>query len=81
MGRAIFLDTGVVIGYCFHLDKHGIPCDRYIQTNLLGEPVDGYISDNVEREYTGRRRSKKENSLVVSLIIQRMLNKAASQDY
>lgn len=51
MSTAAFLDTGVVLGFCFRDDDHHFRCKQYlddIERSL-------YISDNVESEYLGRK--------------------------
>lgn len=53
MSWATFLDTGVVIGYCFLLDDHHRNCRNYLEEN--GE-ADFYVSDTVENEYENAKR-------------------------
>lgn len=45
---AAFLDTGVVIGYCFLLDDHHRNCREYLEENT---EADLFVSETVEREY------------------------------
>ena len=47
MGRASFLDTGVVIGYCFTVDSHHQPCRKYLRNS----GIDFFTSPTVEDEY------------------------------
>lgn len=47
MSGASFLDTGVVLGFCFRDDKHHVKCRDYIRE--LERQL--YISDHVEAEY------------------------------
>lgn len=54
--QAIFLDTGVVIGYCFTLDDHHYNCQEYIEDNAES---DLFVSNRVEAEY---RHAKHEVS-------------------
>lgn len=42
-----FLDTGVLIGYCFTVDQHHGPCKVYI----TGEADVLFTSETVENEY------------------------------
>lgn len=46
-----FLDSGVVLGYCFTPDKHHRKCSRHIETNNY----DFYISEDVEDEYEKKK--------------------------
>jgi len=46
-----FLDTGVVLGFCFTLDKHHLRCKGYV-SDCNG---DLFYSDTVESEYQNRR--------------------------
>lgn len=50
MPEASFLDTGVVLGFCFRDDTHHYRCREYL------EELDAalYISDHVESEYLNR---------------------------
>lgn len=50
MPEASFLDTGVVLGFCFRDDTHHYRCREYL------EEIDAalYISDHVESEYLNR---------------------------
>jgi len=48
MCRAAFLDTGVVIGYCFLLDDHHRNCREYLAEN---EEFDLFVSETVQAEY------------------------------
>lgn len=45
---AAFLDTGVVIGYCFLLDDHHRNCREYLEENA---EADLFVSETVETEY------------------------------
>lgn len=47
MSGSSFLDTGVVLGFCFRDDKHHTKCREYLE----GTDYDLYISDHVEEEY------------------------------
>jgi|GEM_PF-2607947 len=58
MVGASFLDTGVVIGYCFYFDRHGLPSTRYITNKVKNGSLDAYRSDNVEREFQQRQSEK-----------------------
>lgn len=50
---ATFLDTGVVIGYCFLLDDHHRNCREYIEDS---EESDLFVSETVETEYDHTKR-------------------------
>jgi len=50
MVEASFLDTGVVLGFCFRDDKHHQRCKGY----LKDDEVTLYFSDHVESEYLNR---------------------------
>lgn len=52
MTRAGFLDTGVLIGYCFTVDDHHRPCKEYVEDRSVL-----FTSETVEDEYEGARRS------------------------
>jgi len=56
MPEASFLDTGVVLGFCFRDDDHHYRCRQYIEDceSVL------YISDHVEGEYLNRKPSLAE---------------------
>lgn len=47
MTQLAFLDTGVVLAYCFKDDAHHMKCRSYVTEN----DHDRYISDHVEAEY------------------------------
>jgi len=47
MNRAAFLDTGVLLGYCFTVDSHHTPCKKYINES----EYDYFTSPTVETEY------------------------------
>lgn len=47
MARTAFLDTGVVLGYCFTVDHHHSVCRKYLESN----GYDFFISPTVEDEY------------------------------
>lgn len=50
MPEASFLDTGVVLGFCFRDDTHHHRCRQYLDGNEFSL----YISDHVESEYLNR---------------------------
>ena len=50
MSEASFLDTGVVLGFCFRDDSHHHRCKQYLEDNEFSL----YISDHVESEYLNR---------------------------
>lgn len=50
MSEASFLDTSVVLGYCFRDDTHHYSAEQYIS----GKEASFFISDNVESEYLHR---------------------------
>lgn len=54
MCLATFLDTGVVIGYCFLLDDHHRNCRAFVQRDLDREL---FVSDTVENEYDHAKRN------------------------
>ncbi len=47
MARNSFLDTGVLLAFCFQTDSHHINCRDYLTNN----EYTFYISENVEEEY------------------------------
>ena len=47
---ASFLDTGVVLGFCFRDDNHHYRCKRYLERDEMSL----YISDHVESEHLNR---------------------------
>lgn len=47
MAQLAFLDTGVVLAYCFKDDKHHMKCRSYV----VDHDHEKYISDHVEQEY------------------------------
>ena len=49
-----FLDTSVVIGFCFYLDHHGVKCRRYVSDTILYGGADGFKSTNVDREFNNK---------------------------
>lgn len=51
MPEASFLDTGVVLGFCFRDDTHHHRCRQYLEAT----DADLYISDHVESEYLNRQ--------------------------
>lgn len=53
MSWVAFLDTGVVIGYCFLLDDHHRNCRDYLEENT---DADLFVSDTVEDEYDNTKR-------------------------
>lgn len=52
MTAAGFLDTGVLIGYCFTVDKHHDPCASYVSKRSLL-----FTSETVETEYRATKQS------------------------
>jgi hypothetical protein len=56
MSEASFLDTGVVLGFCFRDDSHHHRCRQYLEGNDFAL----YISDHVESEYLNREPSLAE---------------------
>ena len=51
MTLAGFLDTGIVVGYCFTIDKYHRPCSTYLsQAELLP-----FASETVENEYKNQK--------------------------
>lgn len=52
MTTSAFLDTGVVLGYCFTLDNHFSKCNNYIE-NCDGKDL--FTSNTVESEYNHRK--------------------------
>lgn len=50
MSEASFLDTSVVLGYCFRDDTHHYKAEQYIE----GNDASFYISNHVESEYIHR---------------------------
>lgn len=53
MSEASFLDTGVVLGFCFRDDIHHHRCRQYLD----GHDFELFISDHVESEYLNREPS------------------------
>ncbi len=53
MADASFLDTGVVLGFCFRDDSHHHRCRQYLD----GHDFELFISDHVESEYLNREPS------------------------
>jgi len=53
MSEASFLDTGVVLGFCFRDDTHHHRCRQYLD----GHDFELFISDHVESEYLNREPS------------------------
>ena len=47
MTRGAFLDTGVLIGYCFTVDEHHQPCEEYVSDDSILP----FTSPTVENEY------------------------------
>lgn len=56
MPDASFLDTGVVLGFCFRDDSHHYKCRQYLENNEFAL----YISNHVESEYLNREPSLAE---------------------
>ena len=56
MPNASFLDTGVVLGFCFRDDTHHHRCRQY----LANHEFELFISDHVESEYLNREPSLAE---------------------
>lgn len=56
MAEASFLDTGVVLGFCFRDDTHHHRCRQYLEDHEYSL----YISDHVESEYLNREPSLAE---------------------
>lgn len=50
MSEASFLDTGIVLGFCFRDDTHHHRCRQYLD----GHDFELFISDHVESEYLNR---------------------------
>jgi predicted nucleic acid-binding protein len=59
MTQGAFLDTGVIIGYCFVGDPHHVPCLKYIGEQSR---ADFYASQNVEDEYRNKKEELSERS-------------------
>ncbi|WP_363467811.1 hypothetical protein [Halogeometricum borinquense] len=51
MSDKSFLDTGVVLAFCYTTDKHHFKCREYIDS----EDCSMFVSDNVEDEYENAR--------------------------
>ncbi len=47
MPRSAFLDTGVLLGFCFTVDSHHVNCRDYLDNN----GIDYFISPTVEEEF------------------------------
>jgi predicted nucleic acid-binding protein len=56
MAEASFLDTGVVLGFCFRDDDHHYRCKQYLEDHEFSI----FISDHVEAEYLNRKPSLAE---------------------
>jgi len=56
MAEASFLDTGVVLGFCFRDDNHHYRCKQYLEDHEFSI----YMSDHVESEYLNRKPSLAE---------------------
>lgn len=56
MPEASFLDTGVVLGFCFRDDSHHYRCQQYLDENSSSL----YISDHVRSEFLNREPSLAE---------------------
>lgn len=53
MTIAGFLDTGILMGYCFTVDKYHRPCSSYLATDELLP----FTSESVQSEYSRRKSS------------------------
>lgn len=58
MCQATFLDTGVVIGYCFLPDSHHESCSEFVDS--ARDRHDLYVSPTVEDEYDHAKRTVSE---------------------
>lgn len=54
MNQNAFLDTGVVIAFCFLLDRHHQNCEEYIREKQENDN-DLYVSSEVEEEYSRKK--------------------------